>query len=121
MSSLLGVDNQPLRNRRPLVHYRGVNENVWNYFYGIYGGGPEIKRTSLDIYAPMVSDGKGEKCDDGDGIRDDKLAVDEGGDRNNKSSTGGGSSVLATSVGGGATFAEGEDEELMTMDVEGEE
>ena len=33
------------------VHYRGVNEKVWNYFYGIYGGGPVIKRISINIYS----------------------------------------------------------------------
>lgn len=32
------------------IHYRGVNEQVWNYFYGIYGGGPPIKRASINIY-----------------------------------------------------------------------
>lgn len=32
------------------IHYRGVNERVWNYFYGIYGGGPVIKRSSINIY-----------------------------------------------------------------------
>ncbi len=32
------------------IHYRGVNERVWNYFYGIYGGGPVIKRPTINIY-----------------------------------------------------------------------
>ena len=32
------------------THYRGVNERVWNYFYGIYGGGPMIKRSTINIY-----------------------------------------------------------------------
>ena len=33
------------------AHYRGVNVNVWNYFYAIYGGGPEIERKyTLNIY-----------------------------------------------------------------------
>lgn len=32
-------------------HYRGVNERVWNYLYGIYGGGPVIKRRTINIYA----------------------------------------------------------------------
>lgn len=32
------------------IHYRGVNERVWNYFYGIYGGGPIIKRQTINIY-----------------------------------------------------------------------
>lgn len=33
-------------------NYRGVNANVWKIFQGIYGGGPEIVRGRLDIYAP---------------------------------------------------------------------
>lgn len=32
------------------THYRGVNERVWNYFYGIYGGGPVLKRSTINIY-----------------------------------------------------------------------
>ena len=32
------------------THYRGVNERVWGYFYGIYGGGPAIKRATINIY-----------------------------------------------------------------------
>lgn len=32
------------------IHYRGVNEKVWNYFLGIYGGGPPIKRSTINIY-----------------------------------------------------------------------
>lgn len=31
------------------VHYRGVNERVWNYFHGIYGGGPVIKRKTISL------------------------------------------------------------------------
>ncbi len=31
-------------------HYRGINEKVWNYLYHIYGGGPVLKRHSIDIY-----------------------------------------------------------------------
>ena len=32
------------------THYRGVNERVWNYFFGIYGGGPPITRSTINIY-----------------------------------------------------------------------
>lgn len=32
------------------THYRGVNERVWSYFFGIYGGGPPIKRATINIY-----------------------------------------------------------------------
>ena len=31
-------------------HYRGINERVWNYLYNIYGGGPVLKRRTIDIY-----------------------------------------------------------------------
>lgn len=33
------------------IHYRGVNESVWEYFYKIYGGGPVLKRSSINIYS----------------------------------------------------------------------
>jgi hypothetical protein len=31
--------------------YRGVNKEVWNLLYKIYGGGPVIVRDKLDIYS----------------------------------------------------------------------
>lgn len=34
------------------VHYRGINRQVWAYFHSIYGGGPPIKRGTINIYAP---------------------------------------------------------------------
>lgn len=37
-------------NLTRVAHYRGVNERVWNYFYGIYGGGPVLKRRTINIY-----------------------------------------------------------------------
>ncbi|KAA6400696.1 MAG: hypothetical protein EZS28_003777 [Streblomastix strix] len=30
--------------------YRGVNKEMWDFLFQIYGGGPEIKRRTLDIY-----------------------------------------------------------------------
>lgn len=32
--------------------YRGVNLTLWNFWHGRYGGGPLVKRRSLDLYAP---------------------------------------------------------------------
>ena len=32
-------------------HYRGVNKEVWEMFYKLYGGGPIIIREALDIYS----------------------------------------------------------------------
>lgn len=32
-------------------HYRGVNRHVWKYLYERYGGGPEIVRPLINIYA----------------------------------------------------------------------
>mmetsp|Transcript_32576 Transcript_32576/g.103174 ORF Transcript_32576/g.103174 Transcript_32576/m.103174 type:complete len:735 (-) Transcript_32576:61-2265(-) len=37
------------------THYRGVNKQVWDIFFSIYGGGPPIVRSRLDIYAPVVN------------------------------------------------------------------
>ena len=48
---------KPLSNLKPIKHYRGLNEAVWRELLGVYGGGPEIKRDSLDIYSG-IADGK---------------------------------------------------------------
>lgn len=33
------------------IHYRGVNEKVWNFFWSVYGGGPVIKKSTINIYS----------------------------------------------------------------------
>lgn len=35
---------------KPVAHYRGVNEKVWQAYYKIYGGGPALARRKLNIY-----------------------------------------------------------------------
>lgn len=35
-------DTQPIRNVRPGSDYAQIDVNLWRFFYGIYGGGPEI-------------------------------------------------------------------------------
>lgn len=35
-------DTQPIRNVRPGSDYAQIDENLWRFFNGIYGGGPEI-------------------------------------------------------------------------------
>jgi ubiquitin carboxyl-terminal hydrolase 20/33 len=48
-----GKSAEKLEVRTNLIrgeHYRGINEKVWNYLYNIYGGGPVLKRPSIDIY-----------------------------------------------------------------------
>ena len=37
------------------VDYRGVNKEVWNIFYRIYGGGPFVVREALDVYSKDMS------------------------------------------------------------------
>ena len=39
---------------KPVAHYRGVNERVWNTYFKIYGGGPIIARRKLNIYDEAV-------------------------------------------------------------------
>jgi hypothetical protein len=36
--------------------YKMANEYVWNFFYGIYGGGPLIIRSEKDIYSKKAVD-----------------------------------------------------------------
>lgn len=51
---LVSKDGTPLPNTRSAIHYRGVNQVVWTYLHGIYGGGPELRRKTIDIYAEPV-------------------------------------------------------------------
>ena len=47
-----------LRVRQGLAinkEYRGVNKEVWQIFYRMYGGGPVIVREDLDIYSRDIS------------------------------------------------------------------
>mmetsp|Transcript_19847 Transcript_19847/g.35931 ORF Transcript_19847/g.35931 Transcript_19847/m.35931 type:complete len:263 (-) Transcript_19847:32-820(-) len=41
----------PKSNLRPAHDYRGVGEEVWNFFLERYGGGPAITSPVLEIYA----------------------------------------------------------------------
>lgn len=47
---LLDEDGLPKEGLRKVEHYRGVNRLVWEYFVKLYGGGPEIKRKTINIY-----------------------------------------------------------------------
>ncbi len=47
---LLGKNGRPLPNLQPIIHYRGVNANVWEFLSKIYGGGPPLRRKEIDIY-----------------------------------------------------------------------
>lgn len=40
----------PWAGLEPVVHYRGVSKEVWDYLHGIYGGGPAIRKQKIDIY-----------------------------------------------------------------------
>jgi len=51
---LLGPDGTPRKGLRKVDHYRGVNEQVWNIFQDYHGGGPEIQRREINLYAPDV-------------------------------------------------------------------
>ena len=37
-------------------HYRGIHRRVWNYFRGVYGGGPVLARRTIDIYGEAVQE-----------------------------------------------------------------
>lgn len=40
--AIQGDTSVPLRNVRPFSDYAQINANLWHFFHGIYGGGPEI-------------------------------------------------------------------------------
>lgn len=54
---LLDSSGQPRPNLSRSIHYRGVNERVWSYLHGIYGGGPMIRSKVLNIYHAEQSEG----------------------------------------------------------------
>eukprot|EP00927_Polykrikos_kofoidii_P073417 TRINITY_DN6945_c0_g3_i1.p1 TRINITY_DN6945_c0_g3~~TRINITY_DN6945_c0_g3_i1.p1 ORF type:complete len:513 (+),score=85.14 TRINITY_DN6945_c0_g3_i1:120-1658(+) len=35
----------------PVHDYRGVNSEIWNFWYQRYGGGPVVRRRQLDLYS----------------------------------------------------------------------
>ncbi|KAG0246406.1 Ubiquitin carboxyl-terminal hydrolase 33 [Mortierella sp. GBA43] len=51
-SQFLKDNGQPRAGMKRGTDYRGINVNVWRYLHGIYGGGPEFVRATLDLYAP---------------------------------------------------------------------
>lgn len=54
-SSLLRANGSPRGNLRAAVHFRGVNGSVWQFFHGLYGGGPRMRRRrKIDIYEEPV-------------------------------------------------------------------
>jgi len=55
---LLDERGQPRRGLLTVEHYRGVNASVWAYWHKRYGGGPELRRRTLDLYAPPLEDSR---------------------------------------------------------------
>ena len=47
---LMRRDGSPQGNLRPRTHYRGINASVWGMFVGMYGGGPCIRRATINMY-----------------------------------------------------------------------
>jgi hypothetical protein len=55
--ALLTATGAPRHGLSRGVHYRGINMRVWAYFAGVYGGGPPIRRRTINIYAaPILED-----------------------------------------------------------------
>jgi len=53
-SELLTSEGKPREGLVRAKHYRGVTKEVWQYFHEIYGGGPEILCSSLNIYDSSI-------------------------------------------------------------------
>lgn len=47
-----GATGTPKRGLLPTRDYRGLSAVVWHYFLRQYGGGPEVARRELNLYAP---------------------------------------------------------------------
>uniref|UniRef100_A0A182NFV3 ubiquitinyl hydrolase 1 n=1 Tax=Anopheles dirus TaxID=7168 RepID=A0A182NFV3_9DIPT len=52
--ALQGDTSVPLRSVRPFSDYAQINANLWHFFHGIYGGGPEIVLQGNPVPAPPV-------------------------------------------------------------------
>lgn len=44
----------PHKGLRVVEDYRGVNSDMWGFWLKRYGGGPEVRRSTLDLYAPPL-------------------------------------------------------------------
>lgn len=52
-SRLVSSSGQAMPGLRAVDDYRGVNGTIWGFWYGRYGGGPTIRRTTMDVYGPQ--------------------------------------------------------------------
>uniref|UniRef100_A0A182JNQ5 ubiquitinyl hydrolase 1 n=1 Tax=Anopheles christyi TaxID=43041 RepID=A0A182JNQ5_9DIPT len=52
--AIQGDNSVPLRNVRPFSDYAQINANLWHFFHGIYGGGPEIVLRGNPVPPPVV-------------------------------------------------------------------
>eukprot|EP00928_Gymnodinium_smaydae_P057385 TRINITY_DN40631_c0_g1_i1.p1 TRINITY_DN40631_c0_g1~~TRINITY_DN40631_c0_g1_i1.p1 ORF type:complete len:513 (-),score=91.08 TRINITY_DN40631_c0_g1_i1:259-1797(-) len=55
-SRLVDDNGRPRPGLRVVEDYRGVNDAVWHYWLHRYDGGPEVRRSTLDLYADRVED-----------------------------------------------------------------
>jgi len=55
--TLVHSDGRPRSGKHVAIHYRGVSPVVWAFFLERYGGGPTLRRRSLNLYAPEPSSG----------------------------------------------------------------
>eukprot|EP00658_Telonema_sp_P-2_P045018 TRINITY_DN32913_c0_g1_i1.p1 TRINITY_DN32913_c0_g1~~TRINITY_DN32913_c0_g1_i1.p1 ORF type:complete len:115 (-),score=14.14 TRINITY_DN32913_c0_g1_i1:45-389(-) len=53
---LLSRSGEPLPGLEKVEHYRGINCATWKIFIDCHGGGPEIRRKDLDLYAEEPPD-----------------------------------------------------------------
>mmetsp|Transcript_42731 Transcript_42731/g.110492 ORF Transcript_42731/g.110492 Transcript_42731/m.110492 type:complete len:367 (-) Transcript_42731:99-1199(-) len=47
---------EPKDGLQAVKDYRGVNEAVWAFLHGRYGGGPALRREKVNIYLPAVEE-----------------------------------------------------------------
>ncbi|XP_050071795.1 ubiquitin carboxyl-terminal hydrolase 20 [Anopheles maculipalpis] len=52
--AIQGDTSVPLRSVRPFSDYAQINANLWHFFHGIYGGGPEIVLQGNPVPPPVT-------------------------------------------------------------------
>ncbi len=56
---IVDATGTPRPGLRKLFDYRGVHPRVWDHFLRIYGGGPAVRRSKIDLYCVPVDAGAG--------------------------------------------------------------
>ena len=61
---LFGPEGELKAGLKSGVDYRGLSRRIWEFLHGRYGGGPEVRRRVLDVYAAEPAEEEEEAPED---------------------------------------------------------